>query len=126
MKTWTKPLFAPDERADKCALHEKGEHAFHGQRLPDDRTRIAREVGPVGPELKFHRNAGDDTHGEIESENFGPKSSSHIVLLIPGAQRTPLPVNQKPGQPHGELGKQVVIRQREAELKATPESRIGD
>jgi hypothetical protein len=50
MNTRAKALLAPDKGANKRALHEKGEHPFHRERLLNHAARVAREVGLVGPD----------------------------------------------------------------------------
>src|SRR5205823_12066222 len=108
MSARSEPFLAPDQRADKRALQEEGEHAFHRQRLSDDATVVFGKVRPVRSELKLHRNAGDDADREIESEDLGPKPDSLIVFFVPSSKGAPFPVNEKPSQPHGELRKEVV------------------
>src|SRR5271167_1681858 len=110
MNRWAKALLAPDKGANKRALQKEGEHPFHRERLPNHAARVAREVCPVGPELESHRNARNYSHGKIESEYLRPKPSGLVVLLFSGSIGIPFPVNNKPGKPHGELRKQVIIR----------------
>jgi hypothetical protein len=61
----TESLLSPDQRADERALEKEGEHSFHCQCLANDRASILGEAGPVGPKLKFHRNAGYYSDREI-------------------------------------------------------------
>ena len=109
-------FLTPDQCADERALQEEREHPFHRQRLSDHAAGILRKVCPVRSELEFHRNAGDDSDREIQSENLGPKPNRLIVFFVAGPQRAPFPVNHEPRQPHRELRKQVVINDREPEL----------
>src|ERR1700731_3454812 len=67
-------FLTPDQRADERALEKEREHPFHRQRLSDDATGVFGKIRPVRSELEFHRDAGDDTDREVESENLGPKS----------------------------------------------------
>src|SRR5271155_4745700 len=113
-------LLAPDERAYKCALQKESEHTFHGQRLSDYAPGVPRKSCPVRSELKFHGNARDNTHGKIEAKNLRPKANRVVVLFIARFQGAPFPVDQEPGQSHGELRKKVMIGQREAELESAP------
>src|SRR6266403_2367616 len=78
MATRPESFLTPDQCADERALQEEGEHAFHRQRLSDDATGVFGKVRPIRSELEFHRNAGDDTDREIQSENLGPKSDGLI------------------------------------------------
>src|SRR5271156_2833366 len=75
-------LFAPNERADKRAFQKERENTFHAQCLSYHAPGVLGKTRPVGSELKFHRNAGDDTHSKIEPENLGPKSGSVVVIFI--------------------------------------------
>jgi hypothetical protein len=117
---------APDQRADKCALQKERKHPFHRQRLPDHASRKTREVGPVRAELKFHRNARHHAHGKIQTENSRPKTQGLIVLFVTRAQGHPLPPHQKPREPHGELRKEIMVRDCESELESAPKSGIGN
>ena len=49
---------AVEEGPEEGGLEEKGEHAFHGERLTDDTPAYRENRGPVGTELEFHRDAG--------------------------------------------------------------------
>src|SRR5882724_8412292 len=116
MAARSESFLTPDQGADERALQEEREHPFHRQRLANYAAGILRKVRPVRSELEFHRNAGDDTDREIQSENLRPKPNRLIVFFITGAERAPFPINQEPRQPHGELRKEVVINDREPEL----------
>src|SRR5207302_6408086 len=124
MSARSEPFLTPDQRTNERALEKECEHPFHRQCLSNYSAGILRKVCPVRSELKLHRNAGDDTDREIQSENPGPKPNSLVVFIIAGAERAPFPVNQKPRQPHGELRKEVVINDREPELQPVPKARI--
>src|SRR6266576_2873628 len=97
-------------------LQKEGEHTFHRERLSDYSTGVTREVRPIRSELKFHGNSGDDTDGEIEPKDFGPKPNCSVVFFVTSSKGAPFPVNQEPSQPHRELRKQVVVDDREPEL----------
>ena len=124
VKARTKASFSPDEHADEPALEQECEHPLHRERLADDATCIRGEARPVGAELELHRNAGDDADGKVQPEDSRPEPCRGCVSLISSTQGTPLPEHQEPRQPHRELGKQVVIRDGERELKPMPECRI--
>src|SRR6266478_6306110 len=79
MSARPEPFLAPDQRANERALEKEREHSFHRQRLSNYSAGIFGKIRPVRSELKFHRNAGDDTDGKIESEDFRPKPNSSIV-----------------------------------------------
>jgi hypothetical protein len=46
-----------------------------------------REAGPVGPELEFHGNSGDDAEEKIDREYLGPETRRLVVPLISFPQR---------------------------------------
>jgi hypothetical protein len=110
--------FSPQINAPTNALSRKErEHSFHRERLSDHAAGILRKVSPIRSELKFHRNAGDDPDGKIESENLGPKPNSLIVFFVTGPERAPFPVTRNLRQPPiVSCGNKIVIDQRESEL----------
>jgi hypothetical protein len=56
---------------------------------------------------------------------LGPEPRRPIVFFVPSPQSLPFPINQEPRKSHGELGKQIVIGDREREMIAMPMSRVG-
>jgi len=86
-------LFTPDQGADECALQKEREHAFHRQGLSDHAAGILGEGRPVRAKLKLDWYTGDDPHGEIQSEDFGPKPGSLVVLLITRPPGSPFPIH---------------------------------
>src|SRR6266404_7004044 len=119
------PFLAPDQRTDKRALQKEREHPFHRERLSDYAAGVLGKVRPIGSELEFHRNTGDDADGKVQSEDLRPKPNSLVVFLVTTSERAPFPVNDEPRQPHGELRKEVVINDREPELQPVPKPRIA-
>src|SRR6202040_2431493 len=95
MSARAQSFLAPNQCADERALQKEREHPFHRQRLSDYSPGVTREVRPVRSELKLHRNAGDDTDREIESEDLGPKPDSLIVFFVTGPERAPFPINNE-------------------------------
>ena len=75
-------LFAEEEEAEESRLQEEGEDAFHSQRLADDAAGAARELRPVGAELKFHGNAGDDAEQEVDGEDLRPEARGLVLALV--------------------------------------------
>ena len=119
--TPSEALLSPHEHPDERALEQERKHPLHRERLPDDTAGVLGKPRPVGPELKLHRDAGHDTDGKGEAEDLGPESCGRRVSFVARSQRTPLPVHEKPREPHRELGKQVVIGDGECELQPMPE-----
>jgi hypothetical protein len=100
------------------------EHAFHGQGLTDHSARVLRELRPVGSELELHGDPGDDTDREVDSEDAAPEARGPGIALAFAAKGLPSPEHQEGRETHGELGKQVVIRNGERELQPMPERRV--
>ena len=119
-----KPLLAKYERANEGAFEQEREHPLHGERLADHTTGISSERRPVRAELELHRNTRHDADREGEAEDLCPESHRDRVSLVSRSQGAPFPEHQKPHDPHRELGKQVVIRDRERELQTMPERRV--
>ena len=105
MSARSEPFLTPDQRTDKRALQKEREHPFHRQRLSDYAAGIFGKVRPVRSELKFHRNAGDDADGKIESENLRPEPNRLIVFFVPSSKGAPFPVNQEQASPMVSCGK---------------------
>ena len=124
MITRAQSFLTPDQRTDKRAFQKKREHALHRERLANHATGIARKGGPIGSELKFHRNAGNNTDGKVDTEDFCPEPGCLVVLLFSGSIGLPFPINQKPRQPHRELRKQVMVNQRKTEVESVPKGSI--
>ena len=75
MHSRAQALFAKYEQAQEGRFEEEGKHSFHRQRLTDHAAGGLGEARPVGAELKFHRDAGHHAHGEIDGEDFRPRSA---------------------------------------------------
>src|SRR5712675_1326421 len=73
MATRPESFLTPDQRTNERALEKEREHSFHRQRLSNYSAGIFGKIRPVRSELEFHRNAGDDADGKIQSENLRPK-----------------------------------------------------
>ena len=118
------PLLAPDQRAHERALEQEGKHPFHREGLSDDATRVLGEIRPIRPELEFHRDACDYADGEVQSKDLRPETGRGSVALVTGPERAPFPVDEEPGQSHRQLGKEIVVGDREGELKPVPQGRV--
>src|SRR5262249_10640636 len=86
---------------------------------------VAREPAPVGPELKLHRDAGDDADREVEAEQPRPEPRGVGMRRVAAAERSPLEIDDEPRQAHRQLREEIVIRDREAELQAVPEGGVA-
>ena len=111
-------LLSEQECAEEAGFEEEREHAFHGQGLSDDASGRFGETRPVGPELKFHGDAGDHAHGEIDGEYFCPEAGRAVVVLVAGAQGHGLEHQDQQREAHGQLRKEVVEGDGECEMQA--------
>ncbi len=73
---------------------------------------------PVGSELEFHRNAGDDAEDEADAEDLRPESRGLVVPLIVLPETDALQRNDQRSQSHGQLWKQVMEGNRECEMQS--------
>jgi hypothetical protein len=87
-----------------------------------DAAGAARELAPVGAKLEFHRDAGNHAEEKIDCEDFAPEARCDIVLCllvgIGGTESDRFEKNDQECQPHGQLGKKIVIRDGESEVNA--------
>src|SRR5262249_4312439 len=90
----------------------------------DDAAGELRKARPVGAELEFHGYAGNYTGDEIDTEDFGPKACSFVVHRLVGPQRKRFQHHNQGGEPHGELGKDVVVNDGEGEMDAVNKKSI--
>ena len=115
-------LFAEEKKAEEGGLEEEREDAFHGERHADDAAGASGELTPVGAELELHGDAGNHAKEEIDGEDFAPEASSDIVLCllvrIIGAESDRFENHDQERQAHGELGKQIVVRDGKAEVNS--------
>ena len=118
VQAFAQALLAIKEKPEECRLQKEREAAFHGQRLPDHPAGEAREVRPVGAELKFHRNASHHADDEIDAEDFCPEAGGLIVALVARLERDGFQDHDQRRQSHGQLREQVVIRDRKGKLQA--------
>jgi hypothetical protein len=91
--------------------------------LADHTARKGGELRPIRAELEFQRDAGDDAEREIEGKNLGPKLRHFVIMVIAGDERACSEVEEQQGQPHGQLGKEVVEGDGESKLEAVVKQR---
>ncbi len=87
MRFGAQAFFSVQKKSQKGGFKEEREHAFHHQRLADYATCHSSKVRPVGAELEFHRDSGDDAKNEINAEYFCPEARRLIVDFIVRAER---------------------------------------
>ena len=117
MTDTAEPFFAKEKEAEEGGLEEKREKSFHREGLANDAAGGSGEFGPVGAELKFHGDTGDDADGEVNAENFGPEASRAIVVLVAGAKRDGFENDDEQGEAHGQLREQVMESNGKGEMQ---------
>ena len=115
-------LFAEEKEAEEGGLEEEGEDAFHGERHANDAAGAARELAPVGAELKLHGDAGNDAEEEVDGEDPCPEACGCVVLGllvgIVGAEGDRFEDDDQKRESHGELGEEIVVCDGKAEVNA--------
>ncbi len=118
------PLLPKQKQSQKRRLQEEREHSLHRQRLPDNPSRQPRELRPVRAELKFHRDARHHTQQKVHRKDLRPESRRLVIPFVIRPQRLGLQYHDQQRQAHRQLGKQVVERDRECELKPMQGKRV--
>ena len=107
---------AEEQQRQKPRLEEKGVDAFNRQRTAEDVADEAGIAGPVGPELKFHRDARGNADGEDEPEDSGPETCQINVELFARPQPEALHDDKYQSQPDAHRWEQEVKRRSQGEL----------
>lgn len=113
--------FSEEEQSHEGGLQEEGERSLHRQSLGDYAPGEGGEDGPVGPELKLHRDTRDHPHDEGYREDLAPEARALVVELVPVAHVARLQDEDEHRQPHRERGEEVVVDDGEGELPAAYE-----
>src|SRR6185369_2484975 len=111
-------FFAVQEQSEEGRFHEESEHTFHGQRLSDHASSEAREMRPVGAELKFHGNASDNTDHEVDTKDLRPETRGSIVALVLLPHRHGLEHHDERCQSHGQLREKIVVSDSERKVQS--------
>ena len=118
MAAGAETLFAKEQQSQERGLQKKRKDTFHGERLADDAAGGSGEARPVRAELEFHRDAGHDPDGEVDSENPGPEPRGTVVMIIAGAQPNGFQDYDEQRQAHRELREDVVVGNGERKMQA--------
>src|SRR5215470_7049701 len=124
MSDAAKFFFSEKKQAKKTGFQKKRKDPFHSEGLSDNAPSGLGKCRPVGAELKLHGNTGDDSNGEINSEDTRPEPGGAVVVFIPGAQEFGFEVNQEQGETHGQLRENVVKSYGECEMEAMHRQRL--
>ncbi len=93
--------------------------------MPDHASRIGRKPGPVGAELKFKRDPGDDAEAKIEGKDPRPEVCDFLIMDIARQQHSAAQVEEQKGQSHRQLWEEIVEGSGKGELKPIVEERTG-
>src|SRR5208283_1716514 len=111
-------FFTEEKQAQKTGFEKEGKNPLHGKGLADNAAGGFGKFGPVGAELKFHGDAGDDADGEVDGEDFGPKARGFGVVLVASAESDGFEDDNEQGKAHGQLREQIMESNREGEVQA--------
>ena len=75
------------------------------------------KLRPVGAELKFHGDAGNDAEGEADAEDFGPEAGGVVPDFIFGAEGQGFENEDQKRQAHRKLRENVVEGDGEGEVE---------
>ncbi len=117
-------LLAEEEEAEEGRFEEEGKDALHGEGLADDAAGAPRELRPVGAELEFHGDTGDDAEEEVNRENLRPEARGLIPAVIVGTQGDELHDHHQQRQAHGELREQIVERNSKRKMDAVQQESV--
>ena len=84
----------------------------------EDIAHIMGVVGPVGPELELHCEAGRNTQGKVDGEQLAPEFGHVLVDLFAGHHIDRLHDYKDPGHPQRQGNKQEVIKRSCGKLPA--------
>src|SRR5271163_2894752 len=118
MEARAEAFFTEEEESEERRFQEEGEDSFHSEGLADHAAGGSGELRPVGAELKFHGDAGDDSQGEADAENFGPEAGGVIPDFVLGAEIEGFQDEDEEGEAHGELRENVMEGYGEGEMQA--------
>ena len=68
----------------------------------------ARELRPIGAELKFHGDAGDNTQHEVDAEDLRPEAHRLVVRFVASPDGERLEHDDQRRQAHRQLRKQIM------------------
>jgi hypothetical protein len=89
-----------------------GRPCLAAQRLADDPAEEVGKFRPIGAELKFEWNAGDDVEGEAQGKDLGLEPRDLIVVLVFVDKGAAPQVEQQQRQPHRQLWKEIMKKWR--------------
>ena len=81
------PLLAEQEQPQESSTPGRRRTSPPSPASARSRRPPLRKSRPVGAELEFHRDSGDDAEREVDAENPRPEARRAIVVLVVGAQR---------------------------------------
>jgi hypothetical protein len=102
MHFFRNPVPAEYPEAYECGFEEEGHGGLYGKGGAENVSYVFRVFGPVHPELKFHRNPGDDPEDEIDEKQFSPEFRHPEIHIVASADIPRLHVCHYERQTQGE------------------------
>ena len=99
---------AEQQHAEECRLQKEGHQVFVGQHGRDHVGGRVGEACPIGAELEWHDDAGDDAHGEGDREDADPEARDAQPDLVTLEEIQPLQNRDEGGEADGEGRQQDV------------------
>ena len=109
-----------EHNCKECRLHEEGQDSLYGQRSSEHISDEPGIIAPVGSELELKDNAGGDTNGEIDSEQFHPEACSLLPEFIFPDDIDGLHHCHHQSESQGQGDEQPVICRRHRKLDSRP------
>ena len=109
---------AEQHHAEEGGLEEEREQDFVREQRSGDIADLVHVAGPVGAELKGHRQAGHNAHRKAQRENLYPDLVDLQPVRLAAAIVAHAEINQEPGQRNGERREQDVKSDVQPELGA--------
>ena len=107
-----------EEQADEGALEEESHQALDRERHAENVTDVVGVISPVRSELELHRDAGRDTHGEVDAEQNAPESRHLAPDRAAGHHVHAFHDRHEQGQAQSQWHEQEVVHRSRGELQA--------
>ena len=110
MSSAAQSLLSKQKQPEKGRFKEERKYTFHYQSLSNDPAGHLRKASPVSAKLKFHWNACDNAHNEVDAEDLHPETCGIVIGLIAGPQCQSFEDDDQRRESHRQLWEQIVER----------------